>query len=80
LRAAVEVYTADTPWSRTRGLSSRRALQAYLAYRQHLEAESLPRLPLEWVDLTSPVGTTAPWGRFEEKLTAVLASLVRASL
>ena len=75
-RTAAEAYTADTPWARTRGLSSPGALQAYLAYRQQLEAEILPHLPLEWVDLASPVGTTAPWGPFEEQLTAVLARLV----
>jgi DNA polymerase III delta prime subunit len=54
------------------------ALQAYLAYRQQLEAEVLPRLPLEWVDLASPVGTTALRGPFEEQLTALLAGLIRS--
>ena len=71
-------YTADTPWARARGLSPPSALQGYLAYRQRLEAEVLPRLPLEWVDLASPVGTTAPWGPFEEQLTAVLAGVIRS--
>jgi hypothetical protein len=77
-RAAVEAYTADTPWARARGLSSPGAFHAYLAYRQQLEAEVLPRLPLEWLDLASSVGTTAPRGQFEEQLTAVLARLVRS--
>ena len=77
-RNAVEAYTADTPWARARGLSSPGALQAYLSYRQRLEVEVLPRLPLEWVDLASPVGTAAPWGPFEEQLAAALAGLVRS--
>ena len=76
-RNAVEAYTADTPWARARGLSSPGALQAYLTHRQRLEAEVLPRLPLEWVDLASPVGTCQPWEPFEEQLTAALAGLVR---
>jgi hypothetical protein len=75
---SAEDYTVDTPWARARGLSSPGALQAYLAYRQRLEAEVLPRLPLQWVDLASPVGTCAPWGPFEEELAATLASLIRS--
>ena len=51
---------------------------AYLTHRQRLEAEILPLLPLEWVDLVTPVGTSAPWGPFEEQLTAALAGLVRS--
>ena len=77
-RTSAEAYTADTPWARARRLSSPGALQAYLAYRQQLEAEVLPHLPLEWVDLASPVGTTAPWGPFEEQLTAVMVRLIRS--
>ena len=77
-RDAVEAYTADTPWARARGLSAPGAFQAYLTHRQRLEAEVLPRLPLEWVDLASPVGTTTPWGPFDEKLEAILAGLVRS--
>jgi hypothetical protein len=72
---SAEAYTADTPWARARGLSSPGALQAYLAYRQELEAEVLPRLPLEWVDLASPVGTSLPWEPFEEHLATTLAGL-----
>ena len=77
-RESAEAYTADTPWARARGLSSPGALQAYLTHRQQLEAEVLPRLPLEWVDLASPVGTSAPWAPFEEQLTAALAGLIRS--
>ena len=77
-RDAAEAYTADTPWARARGLTAAPgALLAYLTHRQQLEAEVLPRLPLEWVDLVTPVGTTTPWGSFEEQLTAALADLVR---
>ena len=77
-RESAEAYTADTPWARARGLSAPAALQAYLAIRQRLETEILPLLPLEWVDLVTPVGTSAPWGPFEEHLTAALAGLVRS--
>ncbi len=77
-RDAVEAYTADTPWARARGLSAPGALQAYLNQRQQLEAEVLPRLPLEWIDLASPVGTTSPWEPFEDQLTAALGGLVRS--
>jgi len=73
-----EDYTAGTPWARARGLSSPGVLHDYLAYRQRLEAEVLPRLPLEWVDLASPVGTCSPRGPFEKQLTAVLVRLVRS--
>lgn len=77
-RDAVEAYTADTPWARARGLSAPGALLAYLTHRQRLEAEVLPRLPLEWVDLVSPMGTTETRGTFEEQLAAALAGLVRS--
>jgi hypothetical protein len=77
-RESAEAYTADTPWARARGLSAPGALQAYLAIRQRLEAQILPLLPLEWVDLVTPVGTSAPWGPFEEHLKAALAGLVRS--
>jgi hypothetical protein len=76
--ATAEAYTAATPWARARGLSSPGVLQAYLAHRQQLEAEVLPRLPLEWVDLPTPVGTSAPWGSFEAGLTTALASLIHS--
>jgi hypothetical protein len=78
-RESAEAYTADTPWARARGLSSPGALLAYLTYRQRLEAAILPRLPLEWVDLASPVGTPAPAVSFEEQLNAALAVLLRSS-
>ena len=77
-RESAEAYTADTPWARARGLSAPNVLQAYLANRQRLESEVLPHLPLEWVDLASPVGTSQPWAPFEEKLEAILAGLVRS--
>ena len=77
-RESAETYTADTPWARARGLPAPGALQAYLAIRQRLEAQILPLLPLEWVDLVTPVGTSAPWGPFEEQLKAALAGLVRS--
>jgi hypothetical protein len=78
-RDSVEAYTADTPWARARQLSAPGALQAYLTHRQALEAEILPQLPLEWVDVASPAGATGSGQRFEEQLTAALGSLLRSS-
>lgn len=75
-RDATEAYVADTPWARARGLTAPGALLAYLAHRQALEAELLPRLPLEWVDLASPAGTGAAWAPFEEQLVGIVADLL----
>lgn len=76
-RDAVEAYVADTPWARARGLSAPGALLAYLTARQHVEAEVLPRLPLKWVDVQSPAGTSAPWQLLEERVAAALGGLAR---
>ncbi|HSO04535.1 MAG TPA: hypothetical protein VLQ92_08650, partial [Candidatus Limnocylindrales bacterium] len=76
-RDAAEAYVADTTWAGARGMSAPGALLAYLAHRQRLEAEVLPHLPVEWVDLSSPAGTNLPWEPFEEQLTATLAGLIR---
>ena len=76
-RHAAEAYAADTPWARARKLYAPGALLAYLANRQNLEAEVLPHLPVEWVDLSSPAGTDQPWEPFDEQLTTTLAGLIR---
>lgn len=77
-RDAAEAYTANTPWARRRGLPAPGALLAYLEHRQALEEQILPRLPLEWIDLSSSAGSTPHWEALEEELRAVLANLLPA--
>lgn len=69
-------FTADTPWARVRGLSREEAGLTFLRQRLALEDELRDRLPVTWVDVSSPAGGSGAWKELDEVLATIADRLV----